>query len=318
VLALARSRRDVVGIPIFFDCFVDEGLWNGVGHAWFQRFGGGEERLIAVRSFRERHYVREVELSRRHNSEEWSGSVETLRQVLAGHASEQRIYAVGLEVLDCLSGGGPLPSGRVLARRAGVAQPLIRGYLRTLPRLAPALFQRLANRREADLAQAFAVRAEEWSAEVAELDDCGYDDAEYAVALELRVLRFSVPRQKIPGVSELAALANVSESLVPGLITRLRNHETLRALELAFTEADGDWSDEFARLLVDFSGAELDVAGGLVLGRLRGEAVCDRFIADVTGIPFGTVARHRRKAWAAVGEMIAEVPAPRGPGRPRP
>jgi hypothetical protein len=245
-------------------------------------------------------------------SGEWYDSVERLQAVT--HGLSENVFALGLELLGCRAASEAVPSKRVLAGRAGMNEHYVGGYKRILGYLAPDLFGDLLSPRAGELGHLFADRRDEWSAEMLELCGLHLGKAKFAVALEMRARAFLEPPGAMPTVQELAARAGVDERRAAALLEELRNHETLRSLE-----KQARWSEieaEVEQLQRDFPGPRFDVAGEMLLGRLRGEEAKDEDIARATGIPLGTVSDNRRAVSAVVGRILPP-PAHRGRGRPR-
>jgi hypothetical protein len=95
----------------------------------------------------------------------------------------------------------------------------------------------------------------------------------------------------------------------------VRNDETQHALEVAIKTERREWLPMIAPLRAALRHVDFDVAGELVLGMLRGEAVSGREIEPVTGMPHWTVSRRRAAISDTIAGIFGERPLQPGAGR---
>jgi hypothetical protein len=316
VKAIARTR-DEVKDPITLIRFVPRRHLVGPGHQWFP-VHGGEEVAVPVRSKVELRQTRQIELIHKYDSDAWTAKCTELRGIVRGLANGGQLRAVGLELLDC-DESGEARTDRELVQLAGVDNREVWRLKRTLGQVAPTLFPSLVDHRGAALAASFASLGDVWHDEVLGLEKCSRGEAEFLLGRELLAGRLEVRRGDMPSLDALAQRSGVDAEVVKNLFSVVRNRDTKRALEREFEAAGRDWSKESGKLPADLSGGLFDVAGELLLGRLRDVAVSDGFIADVTGILRRTVCRHRLAVWDDVGKIIKPVVAvDEAPRRGRP
>jgi hypothetical protein len=142
------------------------------------------------------------------------------------------LLAVGREIIvDQLDGRVRRSSVRAVAHRAGAGRNLVRGYLRTLGRIAPLMFPLLADGRGSEIARGLLDRADAWRLQLRGLDPLSEADERFFLARELRLVRF-LQRGTMPPVDELAELTGVDADTVAALLPGVRNEETLHELEV--------------------------------------------------------------------------------------